>query len=118
MKIGENEVVVISNNAVKVGCQSMYRTDIEAVLKLMDEWKPAPAFQVGDFVRVAGKRKNGSDDADTFLRGRCGKVLEVDTRNITVEFAEYHRSMWGASIAGSKEGHCYYLTPEMLEKIE
>ena len=110
MKIGEHEVVVINTDTVKVGCQTVYREQIEAVSKLMKEWKPAPEFAVGDFVQVA---KHGWT-----MAGKFGKILAFnDESSIGVEFpcpTDYACSIDGKT----KIGHGIWFTAKELEKVE
>lgn len=94
MRIGEHEVVVISKDKVKVGCVTAHRSEVQEVLKLMEEWKQ---LKVGDYVRVLEKV--------TLQRttGRIGKVVFTEVGFLderpyfAVEFAEYDRNLPGCT---------------------
>ena len=64
MKIGEHEIVVVDKYTVKVWCQAVTRQQLGDVLKLMDEWKPAPKFEVGDFMIARWAVQETSWDLD------------------------------------------------------
>jgi len=109
MKIGEYEVVVLSNEKIRIGCQEVSRAETVAVLRLMDNWTPTPKFKVGDFVKVILSTH----------KGLLGKIVVIsDTRNIGVEFAERRRP-WFSNLGGyTKDGHGYWFSPEMLELVD
>lgn len=111
MKIDEHEVVVINNDMVKVGCQSVRRETIMEVLRRMDEWKPAPKFAVGDFVRVL---KNGWTEA-----GKLGKILVLDdVDSIGVEFPHCTQFVNCSLNGKTKNGHGVWFTAKELEKTD
>ena len=121
MKIGEHEVVVISRELVKVGCQTVDRVQVQAVLKLMDEWRPAPAFSVGDFVRVSIKQ--GSSCLTGYSRlsvlyGKCGKIVARSEQGaFGVEFPEADNDLHNLGGATSPR-HGFWFDPSYLEKVE
>ena len=123
MKIGEHEVVIVDKDTVKVGCQTVTRSELAKVLILMDEWKPAPQFQVGDFVRVRLKQTCSNTDnyiprkVDNFI-GSYGRVAAFDRGGrVGTEFAFFF--LQGHDLDGAtRHGHGYWLLPEMLEKVE
>ena len=114
MKIGEYEVEVIDNNTVKVGCVTVIRGQIQTVTMLMDTWKPAPKFKVGDFVRVIDVVWN------TRMVGRCGRVVvpicPQKESSVGVEFPDYTE---GNDLHGqTRPGHGAWFRTSHLELID
>ena len=130
MKIGTYEVEVLSNDEVKVGCVYVRRGDAQAVIALMDAWKPAPKLKVGDFVRVAQSRNNEARGwlYDDLFVDKYGKVAQVrtpreaaecDDRVIGVEFA--FKSEKGGdtiTITGVPSGHGRWFQESQLERVD
>ena len=126
MKIGDNEVIVLSSDRVRVGCQEFTKQEVLAIVGLLNNC--TPKFAVGDFVKVnpyfvtnIWQVETNYKSAPEFL-GRYGRVIKNNSVGlykdaIAVEFAA--PQAFGHTCEGStKHGHGYYFLPEMLERVE
>lgn len=115
MKIGQYDVVVVSKDEVKVGCATVSRSVVKEVLRLMDEWKPTPKFEVGDFVKV--DMASGLGLGKYRLHGEHGKVVTVGTEIIGVEFPKYYEC--GGDLGGlTKDHHGFWFEPHQLRRVD
>ena len=73
-------------------------------------------LKIGDRVKVISVPSRKAAFIDTMIIGRTGTVKELKKTFAGVEFDEYmggHNGSWGG-----KQGYCWYVERECLEKIE
>lgn len=73
-------------------------------------------LKIGDRVKVISVLSRKAAFIDTMIIGRTGTVKELKKTFAGVEFDEYmggHNGSWGG-----KQGYCWYVERECLEKIE
>ena len=73
-------------------------------------------LEIGDRVRVISVTPIDEADGVKIVDGMTGTVKEVDETEVGVEFDDNvngHNGLWGG-----KDGYCWYVIYECLEKIE
>ena len=73
-------------------------------------------LKIGDRVKVISVPSRKAAFIDTMIIGRTGTVKELEKTFAGVEFDEYmdgHNGSWGG-----KQGYCWYVERECLEKID
>lgn len=90
MKIGSNEVVVLSKDKVKVGCQEVSRDEVNQVLKMMDN--PPQKFKIQDSKEPGSVylRMTANGNVVLHLRDQHGGEFHL----ITLTPEGFQRSTW------------------------
>lgn len=73
-------------------------------------------FKIGDRVKVISVPSRKAAFIDTMIIGMTGTVKELEKTFAGVEFDKYmggHNGSWGG-----KQGYCWYVERECLEKID